>query len=391
VKRQPAGFFRGSALGCLLGVALTLGSLVWAQAADATGVTAARANVRVRVVGMLGRDDVLKQRIASWFEPARFAVRVESVSYLEPQQVLSPEHGLLVEAWVTLRSDKLARLYFASPDPDTGKTRYLLRDLALESGLDEMGSEALAGAVHLSTVALLEGQLTSSREQVEQSLQSEAAPASDARPAATATPASEARRIPRAAAAPTSEDTTSRPRVARNGAKAWKLDAALGYAAQFRGDEGFAHGPRARLRVGFPAAWGALARLQVVLPHQRELKDLSLELYGGAVLVAASLRGQVSPHFVVEGFAGPSLELVRYTARARSDVAFEPAPAATELRPQLVFGAFFGIGTAPRFALIPELAIALHATSYEMARAGQRESVARGARLTPSLALELEL
>src|SRR6201999_2079048 len=57
-----------------------------------------------------------------------------------------------------------------------GKTRYLLRDLTLEHGLDEVGSEELAQAVHLSTVALLEGQLSTTREQVERSLQ-DAAPA----------------------------------------------------------------------------------------------------------------------------------------------------------------------------------------------------------------------
>ena len=121
MKRHCGVLFRGSLITSLLACVLTLAASAPARAQEAerAGATAARANVRVRLVGVLGGDRVLKQRIASWFEPARFAVSVESVSYLEPQQVLSPEHGLLVEAWVTRRSDKLARLYFASADPDT--------------------------------------------------------------------------------------------------------------------------------------------------------------------------------------------------------------------------------------------------------------------------------
>ena len=378
----------------LAGLALTSGTGN-AQESDASVATKDRPHVRVRVVGVLGRDAVLKQRIISWFEPARFVVNVESASYLEPERVLAPERGSRVEAWVTRRSEKLARLYFASVDPDTRKTRYLLRDLTLESGLDEVGSEELAQAVHLSTVALLEGQAASSREQIEASLHAE--PESSTTHADPTSPAStrpEALAAP--AASPASSSSPVATRASRDAAPKlvhdddYAVSGAVGYGVDYRGDEGWAHGPRARLCVG-RGGWGAVARLGFVVPHERELTSLRLSWTGGAGFIGASYRHRVSQGFAIGGFAGPSLALIRYSSRARSDVDFDAGPAATELRPQLVFAAIFAIGTSPRVALIPELAVALGTTHYDLERSGRREVIARASRLQPGLCLELEL
>ncbi len=109
------------------------------------------------------------------------------------------------------------------------------------------------------------------------------------------------------------------------------------------------------------------------------------------MLLGASYRAHLGRNFFVEGFAGPSLELVHYAGQARADVVFTPGPPANELRPQLVFGLVFGLGSAPGLALIPELGVALGRTQYELERAGKREVVARAPRLTPGLALSLEL
>ncbi len=379
---------------CLFGLALALTNAVaLAQASVEAPRAAERPRVRVRVVGPLAHDAVLKRRIASWFDPARFVVSVEGASYLEPEQVLSPEHGSLVEAWVTRRGEKLTRLYFASVDPDTRKTRYLLRDLLLGAGLDEVGSEALAQAVHLSTLALLEGQVASSREQVEQSLQDE--PASFQAYDAATTRATDVSATPAPVAAPSGRSPVAaegrnvasrRPRESLG----YDLMGAVGYGIDYRGDEGWAHGPRARLRVG-QGAWGGTLRGGFVVPHERQLTDLSLNLTGGTVLVAASLRRHLTASVALEGFAGPSVSLIRYRASARSGVDFAPRPAATELRPQLIFGAIVAIGAVPRVALIPEVAFELGDTHYDLQRGARREVVARAERLQPGLGLELEL
>lgn len=327
-----------------------------------------RATVRVHVVGALGRDLVLQQRIASWFDPAALQVKVQGVGWLDPRDILTPRAGALVQVWVTRRSDKLARLYFASAE--SGTVRYLLRDLELERGLDEVAAEELAQTVHLSTLALLDGQLETSRDVVEQALKADHV-AAPLRAAAPATPA----------------------KTKRNGLKSaiWRLSPALGYAVDFRGDEGIGHGPRLRLRADSSSGFGLWSRLQAALPHRTELAQLELELWGGSFLLAPSFRQPLATRWLLCGYAGASLELLHYSARARPGVAFYPGPASNELRPRAVLGAFLAFGSSPRFGLVAELGLALARSRYESERAGERHVVAEASRVTPSVGLELEL
>ncbi len=350
-------------------------SYVGAQATDA--VAPARARVRVRLVGTLSRDATLRARIQSWFDPGAYEVTLQGATYLDPNQVLAPESGLLVEAWITERSRNSLRLYFASFDAKTRKTRYLLRDIALQRGLDEVAAEELAQAVHLSASALVEGELMTAREQVEESLREApaAAPGQTEPPALAASSRSLAEARP---PAPGKDDFSP------------ELHAALGYYAALRGDEGFAHGPRLRAALRGPNLGGFL-RLSAVIPHRVTRSELDLDLFGGAALLAVTYGVALSPKVRLDGFVGPTLELVRYRALAHANSGFAPAAAATELRPQLALGALFSLGSSPRVALVPELAVSLTDTRYEAARGATRETVARASSITPSLGLELEL
>jgi hypothetical protein len=282
---------------------------------------------------------------------------------------LTPRAGALVQVWVTRRSDKLARLYFASAE--SGTVRYLLRDLELERGLDEVAAEELAQSVHLSTLALLDGQLETSREEVEQALKTDQDPAEPSRAAAPATPAKIRKVAPKTAL--------------------WRLSPALGYAVDFRADEGIGHGPRLRLRADSSSGFGLWSRLQATLPHRTELTQLELELWGGSLLLAPSFRLPLAARWLLCGYAGASLELLHYTARARPGVAFHPGPPSNELRPRAVFGAFLAFGSTPRFGLVAELGLALARSRYESERAGARHVVAEASRVMPSVGLELEL
>jgi hypothetical protein len=285
---------------------------------------------------------------------------------------LTPEAGALVQVWVTRRSEKLVRLYFASASAETGKVRYLLRDLELEHGLDEVGAEELAQAVHLSTLALLEGQLESSREEIEQALKAE----------------------------PERAETVLTPPVApqrsakipeKPAASSVQLSPALGYAFDFRDDEGIAHGPRLRLGVAGSSGLGLWSRLQVTLPHRAELAQLDLELWGGSLLLAPSVRRALAPRWQLCLYAGGSLELVHYEAKAKPGLAFAPSSPSNELRPRAVLGALLAFGTWPRLGLVTELGVALGKTRYESERGGERRVVAEAALLSPSAGLELEL
>jgi hypothetical protein len=337
-----------------------------AHAEPAAAVATTRARIRVRLVGALGRDATLRDRIQSWFDPSQYEVVLQGASYLDPNQVLAPDSGHWVEVWICERGQSL-RLYFASFDPRANKPRYLLRDIALERGLDEVASEELAQAVHLSASALVEGEVMSSREQVEASLRETPAEAAPALPAAQ----------PRDVVQPRRQSVL-------------ELGGGIGYGAALRGDEGFAHGPRGRFGLTGPQL-GGLVCLNLVVPHTVTRPELDLKLWGGAALAALSWRTRLASSVTLTAFAGPALELVRYRASARSGSGFEPAAAATELRPELALGALLSFGHAPRVALVPELKLALTRTHYEAARAGRRETVARASRVAPSLALEIEL
>jgi hypothetical protein len=351
----------------LILLALVQPTDVCAQPTDAA--VPARARVRVRLVGPLSRDATLRDRIQSWFDPGTYEVTLQGATYLDPNQVLAPESGLLVEAWITERSSGSLRLYFASVDAKTRKTRYLLRDIALERGLDEVAAEELAQTVHLSASALVEGELMTAREQVEESLREAPAPP------------------PRTAESP---PVIAPPRAPAKDAFSPELHAALGYSAALLADEGFAHGPRLRGGVR-EANLGGFLRLSAVIPHRVTRTELDLDLFGGGVLLAATYGVALSPKVRCDGFLGPALELVRYRAVAHVDSGFAPAAAATELRPQIALGAMVSLGSSPRVVLVPELAVSLTDTRYEAARGATRETVARASRITPSLGLELEL
>ena len=358
-----------------------------AAAEPAPGVApSTRARVRVRLVGALARDATLRDRIQSWFDPSEYDVTLQGASYLDPNQVLSPESGLLVEAWVAERSSKRLRLYFASVDPTTRKTRYLLRDLSLEAGLDEVGAEELAQAVHLSASALVEGEIASSREQIEASLRESPGEAAASAGDAAGKLAKGAQDTP---PAPTAASATRPPEEAHDGGVV--LHGAVGYAASLRGDEGLAHGPHLRASLGSTSGWGGSLRASGVVPHRVTRSELDLELYGAAALLALTFRTPLSSAVSLEGFAGPSLELVHYRASAHAGSTFEPASAATELRPELTLGVMIGFGRYPRVALVPELSLSLQDTHYDMARGGRTETVARASRVTAKLGLELEL
>jgi hypothetical protein len=338
--------------------------------------------ISVQVVGALGQDAVLRQRIASWFDADPFQVKVEPAARLDTRGVLAPEHAALVKVWVTRKSDKWARLYFATTSSDTGRVRYLIRDLELERGLDEVGAEEIAQTVHLSALALLEGQLESSREEVERALETEPETAPTLAPAAPVA-------TPPVGPAEKPVETPSEPAPSKPPASV-ELYPALGYGVDFRGDEGTAHGPRGRLQLAFPSGFGLWSRLQVTVPHTEALSGLNLELSGGSLLLAASFRKEVTPGVGLSGYAGASLELVQYRASAVPGVAFTPSGARSELRPRAVLGFLAAFGSWPRLGVVTELGLAWRRSDYETARGGSRRVVAEATWLVPSVGLELE-
>src|SRR3954453_23771525 len=157
-----------------LALALHFGSLgdVFADVAPDNPRAALR-TVHVVLVGDAALDPVLGQRIASWFDPGAFRVELELAPRLDAQRILAPAPLYGAEVWVTVRPQG-ARIYFVRGAKERRTVAYLVRDMQLERGLDEMGAERVGEAIHFSVLALLEGHASSEREEVIHALENDA-------------------------------------------------------------------------------------------------------------------------------------------------------------------------------------------------------------------------
>jgi hypothetical protein len=223
--------------------------------------------VDVALVGSASSEGSLAVRIQSWFG-AEAQIAIETASSLSAERVLAPPRAGHVAVWVTLRSTREARLYFAAPSERGPTPLYLVRDVPLDGGLDEIGSERVAQVVHSSVSALIEGAIeATTRPELERALEQKEGGASTAVPNAPIAP----QRREREPKLPPGE-----------GLKPTALAGAF-YRAALTGEEGLAHGPGATLGMGLTSgAYGLtlLGRGAYVLPRSVSLPGLTLTLSG---------------------------------------------------------------------------------------------------------------
>lgn len=112
--------------------------------------------VEITVVG--GPADL--QRIRSVIEPRTFggsAPRWGRVARFDPMEILQTVHdspSIVVHAWVDTSDPARARLYFAARSGE----RFLVRDVELTRGFDEVERESLSNVLDLSITALIENE-----------------------------------------------------------------------------------------------------------------------------------------------------------------------------------------------------------------------------------------
>ena len=335
--------------------------------------------VWVVLVGALADDPVFAARITSWFSADRFQVDVRKARWLEPKQVLAPTGDAAVHVWVTLNGTTVARLYFASEHGPGGSPSYFLRELRLESGLDEIGAEHVAEVLNLSTQAFLEGQAESEREELEQMLRAE--PAAEPPPPAAPKPSPP---VPSASVRAVAKPRRDSVRDAR---RAW--GARVGYAASYRADEGMWHGPSAALELWPWKRLGLRAAVLGALPSERELSPLELRFYGAAFVLAPTLRHALGADIDLQWFVGPSLELVRYAPLRPLDADYQAGVAATEARPAFTGGVGAVWGRRPLLALVAQATLPLTKTHYDVVRASGREVIGRASPVVPTLGVEV--
>ncbi len=215
--------------------------------------------------------------------------------------------GTLARCFIDLTGLPSVRLYFA----DAGAERFLIRDLSLALGLDELGKEALAQVIASSLEALLEaGSPTLSRSEISLLLE----PKPPAEPPAS------------------SPAATARPRARPI------LEGTLSYAMRGFTSDAVSHGPGVGAAAGLP--WQAVHVVlwvggQYFLPQ--EFQNDSIGARFSIVGLRAGLGLQRTLRSVVVGARlGVGTDLVELEPRAVSDSA-----AATEQRLTPV-----GIGSA---------------------------------------------
>ena len=335
--------------------------------------------VEVVLVGQLASDPVFAARVTSWFAADKFRVSVRKARWLDPKQVLAPTGDAAVHVWVTLSQNSLARLYLSRERGAAGGTTYFLRELRLESGLDEIGAEHIAEVLNLSTLAFLEGQAQSAREELEQTLRAEPAAEPAPPPAKPAPPPK-----PVDARAPVKPPSDAEPDASR---RAWSVR--VGYAASYRADEGTWHGPSAAFELMLGWRLGLRAAALATLPTQHSLTPLELRFYGAAFALAPSLRHALGAGVELVWFLGPAVEVVRYAPTSSSNADYQPGDAATEARPALVGGVGASWGRGPVLALVAQATLPLTRTHYDVVRADSREVIGRASSVVPTLGVEV--
>lgn len=285
----------------------------------------------------------LGEQVTSWFRSATTDVRAAST--LDAAEVLAVPPAPGVRVWIVMRGASTARLAFSVQRERGDAPRFLVHDVDLPGGLDEVGREHLAQIVYLSALALWEGTEETARSEVVARLGG-------------------ATETPRARASVASTE----PR--------WQLG--VEYALRGRGDEGVGHGPGVTLALG-PAperrGLGGALHLAFEWPRSAEQGGTTLDLIGGHLRLGITLTQPLAPRTWLRAELGPGLEAVRFTARF-SDSEITARDARIDWRP---FG-FGWLGLGARVAGVscsagPLLAVELYRTHYDVEQSGRRSEV----------------
>jgi hypothetical protein len=358
-----------------------------------TTPAAAEAGVRqvhIALVGKLVEEPVLPVRFTSWFDAAEYQVSVSEHATLDTEQVLSPPPDGAVYVWVTLRHDDEAWLYFATATGDRAPS-YAVREVKLEFGLDEVGSERLSQIVHLSTLALFEGQGEHERSQVALMLDEEPAAVPAAPVAAPAPSRAPSPPVPPpppvAPAAPVMAPAPSLPEIER---RPFDLEFGLGYAVSPRSDEGLWHGPA--LHAGLRLESSIVFELegQGFLPHEEYIGAVLLRFWGVGLGVGAGWGARWGAGGSFSAALGPRIEVVDYEPQASLASEVSVAQGETELRPEVGITGRLGVsGSSLGAGLFVRVAYALSRTHYDVKTATAEREVASPSRFLPTAGLEL--
>jgi len=338
----------------------------------------ARFGVVVHLVA-IERPEELDAKIAGWFlSQAGAYASVQQERFQASELFGAQAPG--VHVFVTrLNTDEL-RIFFVCRDGS--KQRYLVRDLPLVRGLDEMALENTAQVVFSGSLAVWEGREETTADRVSAAL----APLPDSAPTTTETPAAT---VPHAPSVVARDEQDSSARESAPSALAY-LVASAGYALRYRGPAGVAHGPLLGLGIARRKQREIGVRVSgtLLLPISVEQEDLRLRLRGYSVALEPWLEFGRERSIRFLGSLALGMDIVNASASA-NHVEIEPTSPSWEINPFL----------APRvgvdFALEPfhvgvalDLAVQFVQRHYDVAEASEQQAWITAWRVQPGLLMQ---
>jgi hypothetical protein len=213
-----------------------------------------------------------------------------------------------------------ARAFFAVK-PAEGAARYLVSDVALDGGLDELGIERLAQVVYLSASGLWAGNLESTREKMEEVLHEQP----------SARPPEIVRSVPVVA----SETPATRPKVAA-APGATRIRAGFEYAAIVRGDPGITQEigvSLGALRTADTFDWGGVVRIGALLPQRANAAGVEVDTQGVTFALGAAGERRVAERVHLSLQLGVGAEVVHYRPGAIANASLHPDAGGTDVQP----------------------------------------------------------
>jgi len=353
---------------CLAPCLLTIAGQASAQASSLVqGGNVAPSLPRVDIAVVQNACDAmaLQTKTLSWFVGSVTLVSARQEPGLDAGAVLAQSPVAGVRVWIVARTATTVWLYFAV-QPEPGRVpRYLVRDIELDRGFDELGMEQVAQVVYLSSMALWTGQLQSTRSQLEDRLSATFLLPPPSTPG------------PRWSAMPTAVAAKSgpAPNKAWQGRSGWMLHSELAYGLRLQGREGIAQGPLGALRFLHASGdleLGGRLSVQFLLPHRQQSDPVVLDLRGYSIRAAPWLSFRKASDLSVTAELGPGMDVVRYSVKSTADPSLQPVPSQWEVRPiaWLAIGIESG-SSRIRFGLEASLSVQLLRTHYDLVDGSQ--------------------
>ena len=337
------------------------------------------------LVGPAGKSDELASVLSELVGRDGIALELERHRTFHASALLSGSEGdSRVWVFVTVPERHVAKLFFRGP---LGR-RFLLRRLALKSGLDELGRELIAQVVETSAVALLRSEVGVSREEVRADLSAEGERDEEGREEEVG-----------------ARDTSRSEHVGAEGGAGEPVDgsggrgplelaiAARGVAKWAGGDLGLGHGPGLEATLALRRARGLIvgSRVEAELDLGQHLETNGLD----AVVSATSLRAGLdvgtsagASAFTLGVLAG--VDLTRIAPKASTEQTLVPAPESTGTVPVIRLEARYEL-TLGALRVTTGLFVdaSLKDTSYDVQDASGEHRVAAPWPVHPGLALTL--